>query len=276
MPKIRNIIFYILFLGCSKYQEIEVIKTSRTQNHKGYSIATIEYDDEWESNLADSTSYDCNICFKPGSLLENPDKLITMTDSSTHESVTIHCGYMQYSMRSHAPTDDRCLNYQTWASSEQHGQCDCSLGKWESRVVDPNLPCDLCAFRELSYVPDTKADELVQTGVAGRMPCGGLYDALANRVLSNEHCPVVQQNAGQFCCSLPSESESVGQPEPQEELEQCKTIHESCDQENPCCTGYECKQRPGIPNMVCSSTPTNGREKIGSSRGGAAGRSRDK
>ena len=84
-----------------------------------------------------------------------------------------------------APTDFICVLSQTWAERE----CECSgppIPPLGGEVVDPNPSCSLCP--DNGVVPLVLREELVQTGIAGRMPCGGLSDALAEGILPASYC----------------------------------------------------------------------------------------
>jgi hypothetical protein len=45
--------------------------------------------------------------------------------------------------------------------------------------------------------------ELVDTGVAGRFPCGFLYKASAEGFMPASLCGGIQDNVAEFCCTLP-------------------------------------------------------------------------
>ena len=233
----------------------------------------------------------CNVC-RNGGEITNPEQEFVMQDQITGEQYEWSCGLLATALAdvnagsTGAPGEARyCALAQIWADRE----CNCSGEPVPDDIAfDPNPACDLCGDvngvqRELDYVPSVLADELVDTGVAGRMPCGGLYYALSQNVLAEELCPIVQESAGGFCCTLPSLEEldedtgndNEGTDSP---LPTCLTVHQECESsENQCCTGLECRTRViGIPKVCSAARTSAGRDKhrISSGRGGAAGRQR--
>lgn len=228
----------------------------------------------------------CNVCRNGGSIT-NPDHDFVMTDSVTGEQYEWNCGLLETALAdvnvgsTGAPGEARyCGVAQIWAERE----CSCSGEPApEPEVYDPNPACDLCGMVDGDHVPSLLEDELVETGIAGRMPCGGLYHALAQGVLSEQLCPIVQSNAGATCCTVPtlvpdsdpdapdgSDSDSTdAEPEPV-----CLGLGQECeDSGRDCCSGFECRTRQlGMPKL-CSAVRTTGRQRIGrNGRGGAAGR----
>jgi hypothetical protein len=127
---------------------------------------------------------ECPICRSLERTLQNPGHSFTMRDRLGN-TAGWSCGGLQEAMMDVAPTDFICVLSQTWAEKE----CECSgppIPPLGGEVVDPNPSCNLCIDDRV--VPAVNKDELVETGVAGRMPCGGLYNALAEGILPASYC----------------------------------------------------------------------------------------
>jgi len=178
-----------------------------------------------------------------------------MSDSAGNE-VDHACGYMQYSMRSAGPNDPTCMIYKLHANSRDHGKCDCDGERWDPPVIDPNPVCDLCENQELNYVPRLLEDELVETDIAGRMPCGGLYHALSEGILGQTECRDVQNVAGSFCCTSPI----IAPASPSDPS--LKDLFEECENDNECRSGL-CKKRTLEGPSICSSQARSTRRSIG-------------
>jgi hypothetical protein len=68
---------------------------------------------------------------------------------------------------------------------------------------DVNPSCDLCRGYSLSYVPQFRSEQTVDTEGFGTQNCMGLYEAALNgNIFSSEACEEVR-DAFQDCCSLP-------------------------------------------------------------------------
>ena len=238
----------------------------------------------------------CNVC-RNGGQITNPGKSFNMVDTLSGQSYPWTCGWLETvladvnSGSTGAAGEARyCGLAQIWATRE----CECSgpPAPPDNNVFDINPACDLCGnidgnARELNYVPGFLTDELVETGVAGRMPCGGLYHALSEGVLSSNLCPTVQRNAGAFCCSIPN----LDDPPPANGgnngggnggggnngggNDSCIDLAGECDNGGECCLGFICRARGiGVPK-VCSAVPRTGRLSVGRrGRGGAGGRAK--
>jgi hypothetical protein len=149
----------------------------------------------------------CNVC-RNGGQITNPDLGFTMVDAANNVSVDWTCGWLEESVADVNPAGAQgeafmCGLAQLWAELE----CSCNgppITPLSANVIDLNPACDLCAGSPLDYVPALLSQELVETGVAGRMPCGGLYSALSLGVVSASLCPKVRGYAGSFCCSVPA------------------------------------------------------------------------
>ena len=211
------------------------------------------------------------------------------------------CQYLQDTVQdvnpyNGAPGEARwCSLAQTFAEEN----CSCSgpdIPSINNNVQNPNPACDLCQGQQLSYVPSVNSGLTANTGVAGNMNCLGLYDAMAQGVLTPNLCPTVIANAGPVCCALesignlpqqnftppqqnnnPSNNNSNNNftpiPPPQEP--QCTTAAQVCLGNDDCCPGLQCKVKVWNGPKYCSSSRTRPRTSIaGSGVGGAAGRSR--
>lgn len=230
----------------------------------------------------------CNICRDvPGGVswrnLASPGQSFDMNGESWS------CGYLQETVQdvnpyNGAPGEARmCAIAQTFAEAE----CDCngpSIPGINSVAQDLNPACDLCEGQAMKFVPSVNSGITAQTGVAGNMNCQGLYNAMAQGVLTSNLCPIVKQNAGPTCCSLepitvlnpgtPLQiSDPVPAPPPAEP--QCVSAAEVCKTNNDCCPGLVCKVKVWNGPKYCSSSNTRPRQSIaGNGIGGAAARSR--
>lgn len=229
-----------------------------------------------------------------------------MTDSITGESYGWSCGYLELALgdvntgSTGAAGEARyCALAQIWAGRE----CECSGPALppDDNVYDPNPACDLCGRidgknRDFNYVAGALTDELVETGVAGMMPCGGLYHALSEGVLASNLCPTVQRNAGAICCNVPAletggnggnngggngnngngnnGNGNNGNGNGNND-DQCIDLGGNCDNGDECCLGFICRSRGiGMPKM-CSAVPRTGRLSVGrTGRGGAGGKAK--
>lgn len=229
---------------------------------------------------------ECNVC-RNGGQVSNPGHSFQMDDPANGKKIDWTCGWLEESVADVNPQGAPgeaflCGLAQLWAEKE----CECTgppIPPLSDYVIDPNPSCDLCAGNhEFDYVPGVLADELVDTGIAGRMPCGGLYGALSNGVLPGSLCPTVQNNAGAFCCNLPSiQQYDLELPSPNTSpvpapvmppTSSCKEIFEGCGNAQ-CCGSMQCKVRAIGQDPICSSTSTRKRQSLaGTGSGGAAGR----
>ena len=150
------------------------------------------------------TRGNCPICRSFNRTLTNPTHSFVMSDNQGN-TATWTCGYLAQSVALLDPTCGgleafQCAISQTWAEK----MCTCSgpsIPPLSDHVTNPTPSCNLCI--DSRTVPYAMENQLVNTGVAGRMPCGGLYDALAQGILPASMCSIVQQNAANFCCNLP-------------------------------------------------------------------------
>jgi hypothetical protein len=159
--------------------------------------------------------------------------------------------------------------YQTWAERE----CDCAgppIIPFQDQVIDPNPKCNMC--RDDRTVPFIQREELVQTGIAGRMACGGLYDALAKGVLPANLCPEMQANTADFCCEVPL----IAAPPTEAPVdgggggggETCIGLYDNCESAA-CCSEFDCKLRNIDSPPICSARPRAVKTSLAVGRGGA-------
>ncbi|MFK7823851.1 MAG: hypothetical protein AB8G05_06835 [Oligoflexales bacterium] len=216
---------------------------------------------------------DCNVC-RNGGEITNPENEFTMTNSAGEET-TWTCGFLQESMADvkatgGAPGEARwCALGQLWADKE----CSCSGDPVPTQPPkDPNPSCDLCKSLsgqeayDFNYVPVELEEELVETEFFGRIPCGGLYLALAEGVISNDICPILREKVGKLCCNAPFLDKGDN------EEYSCGKLHANCSSQA-CCSAFTCKSRFLGRDPICSSK-SKGRTRLGSGFGGAGGRQR--
>ena len=159
-------------------------------------------------------------------------------------------------------------------------------------VLNENPACDICI--DGRSVPELKVEELVNTGIAGEMPCGFLYETAANGFMPAHICPIIQKNVADFCCTIPAfdpdnlvgddegeggGGDNIGNPDPPQQTEPpspCANLHATCGIGTPCCAAYTCKLRVIGEQPSCSVQSERKRESIAGSdgRGGAAGRAK--
>lgn len=142
-------------------------------------------------------------------------------------------------------------------------------------MINPNPKCNMCV--DDRTVPFIQREELVQTGIAGRMACGGLYDALAKGVLPANLCPTVQRNTADFCCEVPviqaPDTEDPVTTEPP--VATCRGIYETCGPgSDSCCSNFDCKVRILGAQPICSARPRGAKTSLAAGRGGAGAASK--
>ena len=214
------------------------------------------------------TRGNCPICRSFNRTLTNPTHSFVMSDNQGN-TATWTCGYLAQSVALLDPTCGgleafQCAISQTLAEK----MCTCSgpyIPPLSDHVTNPTPSCNLCINSRT--VPYAMENQLVNTGVAGRMPCGGLYDALAQGILPASMCSIVQQNAANFCCNLPvipNPSSSQATPtypqttpvnapastsggsvsgqsgSAQSSGSSCRAATATCSSSLPCCSGLQC------------------------------------
>mmetsp|Transcript_25716 Transcript_25716/g.56397 ORF Transcript_25716/g.56397 Transcript_25716/m.56397 type:complete len:276 (-) Transcript_25716:215-1042(-) len=218
--------------------------------------------------------------------LANPSQTFTMNGENWS------CGYLQDTVQDVDPYNGGagearwCALAQTFAND----YCTCSgpdIGNLNDQVNSINPACDLCRGQQLNYVPSVNSGITANTGVAGNMNCQGLYNAMAQGVLTSSLCGTVISNAGPTCCSIESiDIKQIGGntggntggnqqvPAPQN-TPKCVSAAQTCNTNSDCCPGLECKIKIWDGPKYCSSSQSRPRTSIaGAGIGGAAGRSR--
>ena len=160
-------------------------------------------------------------------------------------------------------------------------------------IIDTSPACDICDGMGVGFVPDPMIEELVDTGIAGEMPCGFLYQSAADGFLPGSFCPTLRQNVGSVCCNIPklpctpgvdcSDEGNNGDTSPPVaspvDPPNCQGILDSCDTDDDCCEPFVCSYSrvlgDGDDDRVCSAPRIRQRPSIiGDGRGGAAGRAK--
>jgi hypothetical protein len=233
--------------------------------------------------LGSKVSAVCHICRTAERTLGNPNHKFTMRDSSTDATADWTCGYLEESVAELNPNIAQenfiCALAQNWAERE----CECNgppIAPFSDDVWEPNPACNLCENIDSSNsVPSFRKDELVNTGIAGRMPCGGLYENLAKGILPNSLCAIIQESAAEFCCNLPIfDQPPVASPaaspvDPPRQV--CGDLHKSCSIATPCCANFVCKTRFIGAHPICSAEQRSSRQRLaGIGLGGAGSRAR--
>lgn len=232
----------------------------------------------------------CNVCRDTPNPSSSWRNLANRAQSFQMNGETWTCGYLQDTVQDINPYNGAggearwCALAQTFAND----YCTCTgpdIGDMNDNVKQLNPACDLCQGQQLNYVPQVNSGITANTGVAGNMNCEGLYNAMAQGVLTSNLCPTVISNAGPTCCSV--ESIDIGQfgggggPStlgfnnnvPQEP--QCVSAAEVCNTNSDCCPGLVCRIKVWNGPKYCSSGNSRPRQSIaGIGVGGAAGRSR--
>ena len=230
----------------------------------------------------------CNVCANGGEILNKGHNFV-MRDSLTGEEYAWNCGFLELALgdvnvgSTGAAGEARyCGLAQRWAGLE----CQCSGEPLpEPPAYEANPSCDLCGEVDgqrppLNYVPFAKDKKLVETGIAGPMPCGGLYYALSDgKVLSANLCPIVQRNVGSKCCSVDGLEafdfdDLPGAASVEESEEECIAPGLNCESDpSGCCIGFVCKKRTlGDSTRTCSSpSGGTGRDKYSTGRNGRGG-----
>ena len=151
----------------------------------------------------------CPICRRTDRPLLNPDHPFTMVNG-----ITWTCKYLQETVQDvdeYGWESERIMCRSAQLQAEQHG-CRCGgepMAALQSTYVDLNPACNMCATvamkdsnlnTQLSPIPFENKDKLVNTGIIGSHNCQGLFEALADGILSSTLCPQIQTVAGPVCC----------------------------------------------------------------------------
>ena len=152
----------------------------------------------------------CPICRRTDRPLLTPDHQFTMVNG-----ITWTCKYLQETVQDvdeYGWESERIMCRSAQLQAEQHG-CRCggdALAPLQSQYVDLNPACNMCARVatiqdskqnvQLSPIPFENKEKLVHTGIIGTHNCQGLFEALADGILSSTLCPQIQTVAGPVCC----------------------------------------------------------------------------
>jgi hypothetical protein len=233
-------------------------------------------------SAGEASAYLCNIC------RDSPAGQATRTLADPNASFIMNgetwtCGYLQETVQDVNPYSGAagearwCGLAQLWAETN----CPCNgpaIAPTTDTFKDPNPACDLCSGQMFASVPQLNSEVTANTGVAGTMNCAGLYNAMAEGVLSSNLCPTVQANAGATCCSIESVAPGSGGGGGGTTVvaaPTCLSAAVTCGSTAECCAGLQCKQKTLTGPSYCTSARTRPRTSIaGSGIGGAAGRAR--
>ena len=223
----------------------------------------------------------CYVCRTAERFVTNRGKSFTLTDIYGKQ-FSMTCGELEDTGKNELTVSNSVCGI-FLAHAEKN--CDCGgppiapVG-----VLNENPACDIC--KDGRKVPFIKEEELVNTGVAGEMPCGFLYETAANGFMPGHLCPVIQQNVADFCCTIPAINPVDLEPEPPMASPtteaptfaphpSCRGIHEECGNDSPCCSAYACKVRKLGSPATCSVRSVRQRQSVANpNRGGSAGRAK--
>jgi hypothetical protein len=223
----------------------------------------------------------CYVCRRADRTVADPSKQFELTDIYG-KTFSWTCGQLEENGKTLVLVSNTVCGIFI-AHAEKN--CDCIGPPIEPvGVVNENPACDICI--DGRSVPDLKAEELVNTGVAGQMPCGFLYETAANGGMPAQLCPVIQENVNDFCCTIPAfdpddptagdvggDGDGTGTSTGGEDL--CEDVHSECGNGKPCCGSYVCKIRQIGSPATCSVQSVRQRESVAASgRGGAGGRAK--
>lgn len=232
----------------------------------------------------------CNICRDAPNNNIAWRNLSNPSESFQMNGETWTCQYLQDTVQDVNPYNGAQGEARWCALAQTFGEENCScngpdIPSINDYVQNQNPACDLCQGQQLSFVPSVNYGITANTGVAGNMNCLGLYNAMAQGVLTSNLCGTVIANAGPVCCGLEAieindiNNNSGGgggtSPAPPPQEPQCTTAAMICQENDDCCPGLLCKVKVWNGPKYCSSARTRPRTSIaGSGVGGAAGRSR--
>jgi hypothetical protein len=227
----------------------------------------------------------CYVCRRSDRRVINRDYEFTMTSGEKYT-----CGELEDDgIDNLVVSNTVCGIFIAWADRE----CECNGPPIEPvEVIDTTPACNICVEAGLG-IPESKQEELVNTGFAGQMPCGFLYQTAADGFIPANLCGTLQDNVGDFCCSIPALPQTTpaptGPPQsapttPRPSLRPtpaptvCRALYESCGTGpgEGCCGIYDCKVRVVRQPPICSATRVirQQRQSLAQGRGGAAGRAK--
>ena len=221
----------------------------------------------------------CYVCRSSDRRVINRDHEFTMTSGDKYT-----CGELEDDgIANLVVSNTVCGQFIAWADRE----CECSGPPIDPvEVIDNTAPCNICVEAGLG-IPEVKEEELVNTGFAGQMPCGFLYQTAADGYIPADLCGKLQENVADFCCFIPDTLQTDPpqsapttprpslRPTPASPV--CRDLYESCGTGpgEECCGLYDCKVRMVGHPPVCSATRVvRQRQSLAQGRGGAAGKAK--
>jgi hypothetical protein len=210
----------------------------------------------------------CHVCRRSDRFVTNPNKSFQLTDIFG-KTFSWTCGELEENALTVKVSNTVCGIFMAHARDE----CECGGPPIAPEgVLNENPACDICI--DGRAVPELKKLELVNTGIAGQMPCGFLYTTAADGGMPARICPIIQENVNEFCCTDvsvapfdPDDSNFGGDDDP---VPTCGDLHTDC--EDDCCSPYECKTRVIGQPRTCSVSSSKIRTSVaGRTRGGAGG-----
>lgn len=140
----------------------------------------------------------CYVCRRSDRYITNQNQQFELTDIYGN-TFTWTCGKLEEKGMEIRVSNTVCGIYVAHAEAE----CDCGGPPIPAGYVKNENPlCDICI--DGRAVPSVKKDDLVDTGVAGEMPCGFLYESSATGFMPQDICPIIQQNVAEYCCTIPA------------------------------------------------------------------------
>merc|ERR1712216_1033553 len=147
----------------------------------------------------------CPICRSNDRPLLNPSHSFTMSNG-----ITWTCEYLQETVQDvnqHGQRDEQTMCATAQLQAEEGG-CQCGgayMQPLSAQYTDVNPKCNLCEWTTSNAgVPSSNYDKLVDTQIIGVHNCKGLYDAMAEGIVSSSLCPDIQRTSGQTCCEITS------------------------------------------------------------------------
>ena len=154
----------------------------------------------------------CPICRSNDRPILNPNHSFTMVNG-----ITWTCKYLQETVQDvdmNGWESEQIMCRHAQLQAENHG-CLCggpALPPISEQIHDINPTCDMCATTPGAGtygIPFGNRNKLVNTGVVGTHNCQGLFDALADGIMSANLCPSIQAIAGTACCLDPHTTTNV-------------------------------------------------------------------
>lgn len=143
----------------------------------------------------------CNICRRHDRPLLNPQHTFTMSNG-----ISWTCHFLQETVQDvdeDGWESERLMCRHAQLQAENHG-CECGgeyLEPLSEQYSDIHPACDMCASVSNSpIVPFSNYGKTVDTQLIGTHNCKGLFEAMADGILSKDFCPIIQEIAGPICC----------------------------------------------------------------------------